>query len=1558
MRVLQKSLLAFLFLSTTLTFSQNNKLFQSTGDAAFVPNMGQYDARDWLNHKVEYAYNHNPFYVFFSKEGVTYRFDKIVRNPNRDKKDPYSPKRTNISELIHATWVGSNPNVQIIAEDETPFYFSFGVREGRRGAKGVNRVPGYKKITYKNLYDKIDVEYVFHPEGGIKYSIILHPGANPNDVKLEYTFDKTNVAKERIDMVLNSKGQIEFNTSLAQLIEHAPYTFDKNTNMEISSKYRLKDNQLSFDLARYDKSHTIVIDPWVNSPTFTTSTAVWEVETDGAGNVYSIGGETPMELKKYNSAGALQWTYTTPWDTSTVWLGTMATDGAGVSYITAGVSAEMERVSTAGAMVWHQNQGGTYNVGFNSEFWSITFNCDQTQLIVGGTYAPGLLPTWFMAGMYDVDVNTGNVTQHIVLDSTNIFNFGSTPVEVRSISSSKNAKYVFLTHNDVGAINTNFSACPNGVSPDFQVDNTHNLGYKCEDYLPATQNGGGLKALVSNDDYFYTHRGNQVIQWDVYTGAQLGSATIPGGVSNNIPIVGGIEVENSGLAVDDCGNIYVGSKNQVHKFDASLNLISSSAVSFTVYDVSVNSNGEVIACGAQSDNSLNGNRNGRIEAIAMSACNQYGLVCCDAYVCPPDELCVTDAPITLTPNTPGGTWSGPGVNATTGEFDPASAGPGVHTITYTLACGSEDVTITVSPCASLNACLETNGDITVSGGDGNYSWDEWGTTTVTPTTQAECTTCGGTWNPGFPPIFPPSCSVASCSVPAWVNFGSGTTQTPTGNAPYQVTDGTGATVTINDPNTLPACSSTCTPPTISIVGTDVTCAGGSDGAADLTITSGTSTYDFLWTGGATTEDITGLTAGTYSVTVTDQADPTCTATGSVTINDGLSVPAPQTSNDTTYCDGATIIDMTATAGSGGTLNWYDDAGLTNNIGTGTSLTPNSGIGTTTYYVTETVTGCVSPASQITVTISVSPVISNEASTDITNCTTPDGTITITSTGTDYELFNSSGGSLGTNTTGQFTNLPAGDYYVIVTLNGCTEQSSTITISNASAPPAPVAGTDATYCLGDAIADLTATAGSGGTLTWYSDAGLTTVIGTGTSLTPSGTPGTTIYYVTETVAGCESPATAITITISAGGLILDLVVSEPLCYGQANGSVSINVNAGGIDPGAIFVITDADSNVLNQSNSNAAEFLATGWYYCYVDNPTGCDGFDSVFLDQPDSLYFNILGTDPLCNGSSDGQAWITNVFNNQGPYTVSWNGSVTGSDTISTLSAGSHVALLVDSVGCTAQIDFTLDDPPAIVLGQLTADPSQCRGDGIYPGSGTVSATASGGTGTLNYLWANATDTSITNTWGNREPGWYYIFVVDGNGCIISDSVFVDSLNPTALFTVSPDNGYAPLTVTVTDQSDNRVVNSWSFNDTVQNSLVIGFNDQQAPFDSVLVEEGIHTICLIVSNDFECYDTLCIPVDVYPDVDITLPNVVTPNGDGVNDIWDPFKDKGLVDLTCIILNRWGNEVFRLETPNDEFVGKNQKGKDLSDGVYSVVYEATGLDGQTYRGQGFVHVIRE
>lgn len=945
-------LLAFIGLFGTLNAQVFHENYSET--KSFVPNKGQFEKRDWGKFdRIDYAYTHNPFYIFFSPDGLTYRFDKILKNPKYRKGDPSSPpKRTNISELIFAEWVDANTDVQIVGEDPTSFYYSYELKDERTGnITNLNNIKGYRKITYKNLYDNIDIEYIIHSDGGVKYNAILHPGADPSDIQLKYSSNHTQIKGEHISIGMNEQGQLEINTSLGSIIEHSPVTFYSGTGEKIKSSYTFENNTLKFNLDNYDSTQGITIDPWIVSPAFNTSTAVWEVETDGVGNVYTIGGETPMELWKYNAAGTLQWQYVTPWDTSTVWLGTLATDASGNSYVTSGVTAEMHKVDNAGNFVWQTALSG--GLQYNSEWWSITFNCDETKLITGGTWVNGIFSFDFYAGIFEIDVVTGNVISDQTVDQTNIGGFGATPVEVRSISSSKNSKFIYLTHHDVGAINENFGSCPNS-EPIYQVDNGHHLGYKCENYLPATQNGGGLKALIANDNYIYTHSGDQIHQRDLNTGALINSVTIPGGVSTTVPLVGGTVVENSGLDVDDCGNVYAGSTNQVVKFDANLNILGTAATTFAVYDVSVNSNGEVIACGAQQDNQAT-NRNGRIESITLTACNQYALVCCDANFCNPGAQCVTDAPISLSPSTAGGTWSGTGVNAS-GMFDPAAAGVGTHLITYTLACGSNSVSITVNPC-NLSICEETNGDLTASGGDNTYTWYEQTTTneTVFITSEAECIACP-TASPTYFLGNYITCSSFTCNVSntTWTQYATGTTTPAPTSYPIMIEDGNGEQIIINNAGELVACTTCGYTVTASIV-QDPTSCGAADGIIQVCGLTASTTYDDLSYNdgsgvislGSFTSDgsgcyqISNLSAGSFTdFTVTlgacSEVDP-----GPLSLSDpgGATITGITPTNPSCpgACDGSLTVAVT-----GGTppynYQWYD--GLGNPIGTNSATISN------------------------------------------------------------------------------------------------------------------------------------------------------------------------------------------------------------------------------------------------------------------------------------------------------------------------------------------------------------------------------------------------------------------------------------------------------------------------------------------------------------------------------------------------------------------------------------------------------------------------------------------
>ncbi|MBL4657414.1 MAG: PKD domain-containing protein, partial [Flavobacteriales bacterium] len=149
-------------------------------------------------------------------------------------------------------------------------------------------------------------------------------------------------------------------------------------------------------------------------------------------------------------------------------------------------------------------------------------------------------------------------------------------------------------------------------------------------------------------------------------------------------------------------------------------------------------------------------------------------------------------------------------------------------------------------------------------------------------------------------------------------------------------------------------------PVASIVGIDASCNGVCDGSANLTVTSGQAPFSYIWNSGPITEDISGLCAATYSVTVTDANN--CTAIASVLIDQPAALTATP-SGTNILCNGLCTGDATATAGGGTgpfTYIWDDPALQTTSTATAlcqgtynaTITDANGCVAITSYAVTE------------------------------------------------------------------------------------------------------------------------------------------------------------------------------------------------------------------------------------------------------------------------------------------------------------------------------------------------------------------------------------------------------------------------------------------------------------------------------------------------------------------------------------------------------------------------------------------------------------------------------
>lgn len=1348
--VLLQILTLFVFLSPTASIKAqgNDKSSWSKKfgfQKAFIENKGQFSIPNGSDNSspVLFAVDHGGTKIYFTKKGITYSLLETTKKQKDDRElererqeamsDPEAHARHEKEERrlkvkkdqITMLWQNANYNTQIIASDVTSDYHSYYFKQTNGEYKNESNIKGYKKLTYKNIYPNIDIEYVFHEKSGLKYSLTLHPGADPSLVKMVYDHHVS----------LNSLGEIHIDTKFGDIIDHAPLSFyQQNTSSVISSNFIKNGKTVSFQLNNYDNTQTVVIDPWTQTPAFNTNwDCVWECETDAAGNVYLIGGVMPMQLIKYNAAGALQWTYNTPYDT-TAWLGTFAVDNVGNSYVTQGSVAQIVRVSTAGAVVWNNaSPGGLFA---STEFWNITFNCDQTRLVIGGT-GNTLPPQPFV---YEMNMANGNV-----LSSIRVTNGALIPTqEVRSIAPSGNGRYYFLTHDSIGYLNQTFNNCSNPNAALYKISNTYSFGYKCENYR---YDNSGIMAIKANTSFVYTHRGDRLDKRSLATGAIISSVTIPGG--GFAGGFGGNSVQCSGIDIDACGNVYVGSRNQVVKFDGnSLAQLASYATTYNVYDVHVTTGGNIIACGSTGTSST-GSRSGTIQHISAGACNTLSLTCCDVNICQPPNVCSTASAFNLQAATPGGTWGGPGItNATTGTFNPATAGIGSHVITYSIACGVGSVTVNVLSCGTVTLCLN-GGTLNVGGGSGTY-------TLASTSTSVSCAACpGGNCIPFI---------CAGTTVPTWSATGTSVTAPPAGVFPIKVTDtGTGTTFTFTSLASIPACSTpTCPTLTLSVASqTNVNCFGANTGTASVSTSGGTGPYTYTWSpGNLNGASQSALAAGTYTIAIKDANN--CTGTGTVIITQPTASLSAVISATTSASCGASTGGATVTA-SGGTPGytyvWSPSGGTTAGIS-------NLAAGGNTVTVTDS-KGCTRTA-VATISSASGPTLSivSQASVNCFGASTGSASVNATGGTGPYTYTWNPGNLSGASQTG----LAAGTYTINVADISACSGTTVLTITQpTSAISAVISATTATGCgTSTGGATVTASGGTPGYTYSWTPSGGTTV-----GVTNLGS-GSNSVSVTDT-KGCI--VTVVANITTAGGPTLSVVSQASVnCFGATTGSATVNGNGGS----APYTYTWNPGNLSGASQTG----LAAGTYTINITDAGLCAGSGTILIAQPTtSLNAAITATVAAGCGISTGGATVT-ASGGTPSYTYAWlpSGSVGAGAT--NLSVGNNTVIVTDANTCTVSAIANITSAGGPTLSVASQTNVNCFG--ASTGSATINPT--GGTGPFSYTWTPGNLSGNSQT--GLSAGTYTVNVTDASSCASSTVVIISQ--PTTSISATISNTTAP----------------------------------------------------------------------------------------------------------------------------------------------------------------------
>lgn len=130
-------------------------------------------------------------------------------------------------------------------------------------------------------------------------------------------------------------------------------------------------------------------------------------------------------------------------------------------------------------------------------------------------------------------------------------------------------------------------------------------------------------------------------------------------------------------------------------------------------------------------------------------------------------------------------------------------------------------------------------------------------------------------------------------------------------------------------------------------------------------------------------------------------------------------------------------------------------------------------------------------------------------------------------------------------------------------------------------------------------------------------------------------------------------------------------------------------------------------------------------------------------------------------------------------------------------------------------------------------------------------------------------------------------------------------------------------------------------------------------FDS----SGVYTVTLIAYNNLpQCADTFSLHIIVYDSLMVQIPNVFTPNNDGVNDVFS-IKVEGAKEISVSVYNRWGillteysNTITVSPAIIDLWDGRTTSGEKVSDGVYFYVINVTDMQDKQYKYNGTIHVF--
>ena len=526
---------------------------------------------------------------------------------------------------------------------------------------------------------------------------------------------------------------------------------------------------------------------------------------------------------------------------------------------------------------------------------------------------------------------------------------------------------------------------------------------------------------------------------------------------------------------------------------------------------------------------------------------------------------------------------------------------------------------------------------------------------------------------------------------------------------------------------------------------NVSCFGLNDGSLDITTSAITPAvpFTYTWTNGAVSEDLTGLTAGSYQVSVID--DNGCQMVTGGVVTEPLELLASSSVTDKS-CNGGNndgAINLSVSGGTG-VLNYSWDNGLLSE--------DINGLDVGTYSVT--VTDANSCTELLTATVNQPALLGQNGTVTDVNCNGgADGLINTTAFGgTLPYAFSWSNGVQ----TEDLLTTAAGSYTLTV-----TDAKNCLSVQAYSVnQPGQALALSATFtdvnCFGDSTGSInvTTTGGTPGyTYTWSTGNGII------------------LPFFTEDLTNVPAGNYTLNVTDGRGcNASLSQAISQPStpiasqatlddvdCFGDASGSVNPGIT-GGTAP-----YTYAWSNL---TNAPILSNVIAGAYGLTLTDNKGCQETYTFTVTQPQSaLAISLVSSPVLCHGDATGSV-VSSVQGGTGGYSYAWSNSSTNAN-VTNVTAGNYTLVVTDSKLCTETASSVVIQPLAPLAGNTVATNVNCFGDS----TGGIDLTVNGGTSPYSYQWSSlqtlifsSNTEDLTNLWANG----YVVQITDDNGCLLS----------------------------------------------------------------------------------------------------------------------------------------------------------------------------------------------